>query len=139
MKLFAVMSIFLLTVVTEGTFVTVPIVLGFLIVLQIRYASEWILLCAFFAGLILDSMLFRNLGATSLYLLSFLLLVSLYERRFEVKTVPFVLASVIVGTSGYLFVFGTRAFFWQIGITVFLSILLFFSLADRSIASRFTK
>ncbi len=119
------LPLLLLAIILEGTFVALPLVLSVLVVLQIIYKSGWVLFLAFVSGFLLDIMLFRELGQTSLYLLFFLTLLILYERRFEVQTFFFLFVAILVGTVSYLVIFGSSAFFWQLGSSVIFAFLLF--------------
>lgn len=132
MVFFIIFSLFFL-VVFEGVFVALPLVFALLIVLQIVYRSGAVMAGAFLAGLFLDAFLFRPLGQSSLLFLSFLTLLALYERRFEVQTYPFLIGSVIVGTTAYLVFFGSRAFFVQVVTALVFSLILFVVFIRRNI------
>lgn len=125
MMVFFVVFLLFFSVVLEGTFVAMPLVLALLIVLQIAYRSGVVMITAFLAGIFLDALLFRPLGQSSFFFLSFLTLLVLYERRFEVQTYPFLLGSVVAGTTVYLVFFESRAFFVQVVATLVLSLILF--------------
>lgn len=129
------LAIFLLfiSVLLEGTFFALPLVLALLIVLQIAYRSGIVMLAAFISGLFLDTIFFRPFGQSSLFLLSFLTLLALYERRFEVQTYPFLLGSVVAGASAYLIFFGSSNFFIQLFITTVFSLMLFVVFVRRSV------
>lgn len=68
--------------------------------------TEIVFLTAFFVGLLLDMLTFRILGLTSLFLVSFLFVLSLYERKFEINTIPFVLLTAFGGVSSFMLFFG---------------------------------
>lgn len=125
MMVFFVVFLLFFSVVLEGIFVAIPLVLTLLIVLQIVYRSGVVMIAAFLAGIFLDALLFRPLGQSSFFFLSFLTLLALYERRFEVQTYPFLLGSVIAGSTAYLVIFGSRVFFVQVVATLVLSLVLF--------------
>lgn len=119
----AVFFVFAMTI--EGTFVALPIVLSLLIVLHVAYPTGWTICLAFLAGLFLDTMLFRQLGQTSFFFVVFLTLISLYERKFEVRTYQFLLFAILIGVSLYLLFFGSAAFFLQLGFCLLSAALLF--------------
>lgn len=82
-----------------------PIVFILLICLAFD-KKTWIFFLAFFGGIILDVMLFRFLGATSLFLATFIFSILLYKKKFEIYTVPFVFSASFLGSGLYLIVFG---------------------------------
>lgn len=122
----------LLSVVLEGTFFALPLVLPVLIVLQITYRTGAVMVAAFLAGLFLDALLFRPLGQSSLFFLSFLTLLALYERKFEVRTFLFLFGSIIFGTVSYLIIFGSTAFFVQVFSALIISLVLFLIFIRKS-------
>ena len=125
MRIFAIVVVLFLSVLLEGTFFAAPLVLSVLIVLQIMYRSGFVMLAAFFSGLFLDSLLFRPLGQTGLFFLSFLALLAVYERRFEVRTYPFLFGSVAIGTLLCLVFFAWGNVFAQFFIALLYSVLLY--------------
>ena len=84
---------------------TLPLVLIVLLCLTIVFKRSMLFALAFFTGLFLDIFQLRNLGQTSLFFLIFLVIVLLYERKFEIKTKPFVFISTFVGALFYLLLF----------------------------------
>lgn len=132
MMLFVTVLILLLSVVFEGTFFALPLVLPVLIVLQIMYRTGAVIIAAFLAGLFLDTFLFRQLGESSLFFLSFLTILALYERKFEVRTYPFLVVSIVLGTALYLIVFGSAAFLVQIFSALIFSLILFSTFIKKS-------
>lgn len=105
--------------------VTLPFFLPLLILVTVLYKKPWVFGLAFFYGAILDSFFFRPLGQTSLMLTVFLSIISLYGRKFEVRTVPFIFLSTFFGSLIYLWFFGYQMTFLQSLITALISILLF--------------
>ncbi|MEK7450935.1 MAG: hypothetical protein AAB662_03310 [Patescibacteria group bacterium] len=101
-----------------------PIVLVLLIFLAFE-RKTWIFFLAFFGGIILDLMLFRFLGATSLFLAAFIFLIFLYENKFEIYTLPFVLIVSFVGSALYLVIFGYNYIFQQAIVSSIIAVLLF--------------
>ena len=87
------------------TITTLPLVLIVLLCFAVVFEKIWIFPLAFFMGLFLDVFQLRNLGQTSLFFVIFLVIVLLYERKFEIKTKPFVFLSAFVGTFFYLLLF----------------------------------
>lgn len=101
-----------------------PIV--FILLTFLAFVSKtWIFFLAFFMGIILDLMLFRFLGATSLFLTTFLFLIFLYEKKFEIYTLPFVLIVSFVGSALYLMIFGYNYVLQQAIVSSLTAVLLF--------------
>ena len=116
--LFAI-SFFLISITT------IPFVITCLVILTVFYKNPLLFLVAFISGIILDISLFRPPGETSLVLVLFLLLISLYGRKFEVRTVPFVFLSSFLGSFLYLWFFGYRMVFLQSLVNALLGVLIF--------------
>jgi rod shape-determining protein MreD len=116
----AIVSLFL-----ETTFFAVPLLLVSVIVLSVLVKDPLIFFLAFILGLVSDSLMLQTLGTTSLFLLSVLFLIRLYERKFETRNVPFVLMISIIAISSYLLIFGSYVFFLQFVIALSLSFILF--------------
>ncbi|MDO8621375.1 MAG: hypothetical protein Q7R31_03825 [Candidatus Levybacteria bacterium] len=101
-----------------------PIVLVLVIFLAFD-RKTWIFFLAFFGGIILDLMLFRLLGATSVFLATFIFLIFLYEKKFEIYTLPFVLTVSFIGSALYLVIFGYNYVFQQALASSLIAVLLF--------------
>lgn len=104
LKLFLSM-LFVLIALIQGTLLTTPIALSVLLVFLFVYDKAWILFMAFLSGIILDVLSLRTIGATSLFLVIFLFIVIQYARKFETKTLRFVLFSSFIGSLIFLFIF----------------------------------
>ncbi len=101
-----------------------PIV--FILIIFLAFERKtWIFFLAFFGGIILDLMFFRFLGATSLFLAIFIFLIFLYEKKFEIYTLPFVLTVSFVGSALYLVIFGYNYIFQQAIVSSIIAVLLF--------------
>lgn len=101
-----------------------PIV--FILLTFLAFVSKtWIFFLAFFMGIILDLMLFRFLGATSLFLTTFLFLIFLYEKKFEIYTLPFVFVASFMGSALYLMIFGYNYVLQQALVGSLIAVLLF--------------
>lgn len=101
------LSIILLTLalLLETTLTTIPLVLISLLCLTVIYKEDILFLFGFIFGFFLDLILFNTVGLSSLFFVVFLFLVLLYQRKFEIKTVSFVLISSFLGSLGYLLIF----------------------------------
>lgn len=116
--------ILILTTILEAI-TTIPLVLIALLCLTVIFEKTWIFAVAFFMGLILDLFQLRGLGQTSLYFIIFLIVVLLYEKKFEIKTKPFVFLSTFAGAFFYLLFFGYDYVFIQALVSAVIEVLLF--------------
>ena len=110
---------------------TLPLVLIVLLCVAVIFEKTWIFALAFFMGLLLDLFQLRNLGQTSLFFIVFLIVVLLYEGKFEIKTNPFVFLSTFVGTFFYLIFFGYNYVFGQALVSSIIAVLLFKALSVK--------
>lgn len=109
----------------EASLFSLPLLLGSLIVLSVLTKDSFVYAVAFILGLLLDSMLLAPLGRTSLFFLGVLLLIRLYERKFETRNLPFVIMICVLAIASYLLLFGSYVFFAQFFIGLFVSLILF--------------
>src|SRR3989344_8847780 len=94
----------------QATVTTLPLFLATLLVVNVLEKNMWIFAAALVGGLLLDTAAVRTLGQTSLFLISFLALVSFYEKKFEINTLPFILFSTFAGSTLFLYIFDTNIF-----------------------------
>ncbi len=114
----------LLTIAISGI-TTFPLVIVMLVCGTVIFQKSWMFFLAFFLGLIMDLFYLRSLGTTSLFLVIFISLIFLYQRKFEIQTLTFVFFSTLVGSVIYLMVFGYNNILLQAFVTAIVSILLF--------------
>lgn len=100
-------------VILEGTVTTLPLTLIFLLCLTVMKRQEWIFFLAFVAGLVLDSFALRTLGVSSLFFVSFVFLIQLYQRKYETATMQFVVLASFFGSLWYLISTGSHAVLLQ--------------------------
>jgi len=110
---------------------TLPLVLIVLLCMYIVFEGPWIFALAFFVGLILDLLQLRHLGQTSLFFAIFLIVVFMYERRFEIKTLPFVFIASFLGALFYLLIYSNDYIFVQALVSSAIAVLLFKLLSRR--------
>lgn len=108
-----------------GVLTTLPLVLILLVVFYALKKELWFFTAAFFTGVILDLIFVRTIGTSSLFFVSFLLLVELYGRKFETATIPFILFASFIGSFSYLLIFGQSLVFAQSIISSALATLIF--------------
>ncbi len=121
---------FLLTTIT-----TLPFILILLLCLAVVFKTSWVFVLAFFTGLFLDLSQVGVLGQSSIFFIIFIFLLFLYERKFEIQTLPFVFFAAFLGSLSYLLVFGYDHVFTQALVSGIVAILLFKLLARRFLYS----
>jgi|WetSurMetagenome_2_1015567.scaffolds.fasta_scaffold581908_2 cell shape-determining protein MreD len=93
--------LFFLALLLESTVIHLPLILILLLILFVNNKSYNVFILAFFLGLLLDIMTVQRLGTSSLFFLVFLFLVYLYDRKYRIKTLPFV--SIAAGIAAFLY------------------------------------
>lgn len=136
------MSILLLAaavaaILLQGTITTLPLVLICLLCLTIFKRDAGVFPIAFFVGFLLDVFTLHRIGGASIFFLIFVLLILLYQRKYEINSYPFVAAASFLGSWFFLLIFGEAHVFWLSLMNVFIGIVLFMLL--RLVDSRKSK
>ena len=134
MKIFFLCLLFFIGVFLEGTVIFFPVTFLLFFLLYILYGNtSWIFFFAFLAGIFLDVISFRTIGTSSIFLISFIFILTLYKRKFETKTVPFVLFSSFVVSLFYLTLFKYSYVLPQAAVSSLIAVILFkiFSRMER--------
>jgi len=118
-------SFLILLVVAVSGITTIPFYVGLLAVITVFYKKSWVFFLAFGLGLYLDLIFIRPLSYTSLILTIFVLLIRLYERKFEIKTTIFVFISSFLGSLIYLKIFDYQQVLLQSLVTSLFAIIFF--------------
>lgn len=103
---FLLLILLVFAVFIEGTLTTIPLTLICLLCLMIVRRDAMIFPLAFLAGLLVDAMTLRPLGSTSLFLLTFVFLILLYQRKYEIYSYQFVMVASFVGSIVFMTLFG---------------------------------
>lgn len=90
----------------ESSVFSLPFVFITLLFFAVTSQSRRVFLFALISGIILDAMMVRTIGSSSLFFCTFLFLVFLYQRKFEITSVYFVLVATGAGTFIYGSLFG---------------------------------
>jgi len=117
---------FLLCFFLETTVIAIPLVMLWLLVSIVIIQEEWLFIVAFFIGLLLDSVSFSRLGMHSIFFLLFSFLIFLYEEKFEIHNMLFVVIFSFFGLFFYFLFFGSSHFLLQLIAGVSLNAVLFF-------------
>ena len=91
------------SVLLESVVTSLPITLGALLLFYIFLRRNIVFLGAFTAGLCIDILRINDFGISSIFFIVFLSLVVLYERKFEIDSLPFIFFSIFIGSLGYIF------------------------------------
>lgn len=101
-----VFLIFLPIFLVEAVFTTIPLVYIFFMAYYIRKKSINLFIFGLFAGALLDIMNVREYGLTSMVYAFVFFLSLLYERKYEMNTVPFMFLSSFFGSIVLLSIYG---------------------------------
>lgn len=113
MKYFLLFFLFLLFSFFEGVFTTIPLVLDLVLLFYVLRRDTIIFPLALVSGLLLDFFSLRTIGISSLFLIIFLLILKIYERKFEIFTNYFILFFSFFGSFCFLIFFGYKNIFFQ--------------------------
>lgn len=121
MKFIVLFVFFIFLLFVHATILSVPIFVSALLLVYIFKKESWAFPLGFLGGIFLDIMTVRDLGISSLFLLFFVLIIALYQNKFEIKTIPFVLLATFLGTLFYLILFDYNFVLGQSLINAFLA------------------
>lgn len=110
-----------IAILLEGSVTSLPLVLSMLLVLAVNVHKQDVFVAAFLAGFLLDVMLVRPVGLTSIFFLCMLLLVFLYEKKYEIKSLFFVVIFAGLSSALYLMIFHSPDYFLQVVISTFIA------------------
>lgn len=137
MKWIILLILLFIAILLESTITTLPLVFIVLLCGAVVYKQTGVLIAALIAGVILDMLLFRIIGVTSIFLLAALMLAFLYERKFEIQSIPFVAVFSFFGSLIYCFIFIKSEVLLQGLVSCILTVSLFLLLqfSDRLLRS----
>lgn len=110
-----------IAILLEGSITSLPLVLSILLVLAVNLRKQDVFVVAFLAGFLLDVLLVRPVGVTSIFFLCILLLVFLYEKKYEIKSLFFVILFTGLSSAVYLMIFHSPDFFLQVVISTLIA------------------
>lgn len=96
----------ILTVLIESSLTTLPLTLLVILFLAVSTKRNEVFVLAFFSGLILDILSFSLIGLSSLYFVTFVFLIYVYQKKFEIDTINFIFIFSFVGSLIYLLISG---------------------------------
>ncbi len=109
----------------EGTLPLFPLTLIVLLLYTVQTQTTSVFTVAFMAGLVLDLASGRMLGESSLFFTVFLAAMLLYNRKYELVSLPFVMVAAAVGSLLFFLLFGYSNIPLQVGLSVGIATLLF--------------
>lgn len=109
----------------EGTMTTLPLVFVCLVILTILMRNLFLFILAFLAGIFLDAFALRPIGETSIFLLLFVFLMLLYQRKYEINTYSFVMIASFIGSLLYLLIYGYQSAIWDAIISALIAVIIF--------------
>lgn len=113
---------------------TIPVTLGWLLSLYaVRRATRMLCVLSLVGGIILDSLLVRRLGETSLFFLAFFLVVCLYEWKFEIASLSFLAIASFLGSAAFLTMFGSTNVLVQSIVSTLFTIVIFRTLNSQRV------
>lgn len=119
----------LISALLQASVTTLPLVILFFLNAAVLTKKTWIFPIAFLTGLVLDVLLLNPIGKTSIFLVTFLFIILLYDKKFDIQTFPFVFLASFIGSLIYFIVIGhTSSIFIQAIISAVISTLSFFLL-----------
>lgn len=117
----------------EASIVLAPLTAAVIVLTAVSnptFSTPKILILATLGGLVLDLLLVRPLGPSSMFFLGILSIILLYKRKVNTRSPFFVTAIVFLATLFYSFIFyrhSMDSFYWAIILTILVAgILLFF-------------
>ena len=111
-----------LMVILESTVFPIAPTFVVLLLFTIYRKDKSVFAASFVAGLLLDLMLVRTPGLTAIFFLVVTFLILLYQRKYEIRSFPFVIVSSFAGSYLYLTFFGSGNLFVQAGINSIIAV-----------------
>jgi len=128
MKYIIICVLFFILLLLESTILPLPLILLFLLCITILFRSGLIFFIGLFSGFFLDALSFRPIGQSSIFFVVFLFFIFLYERKFELQSVLFVLFMSCIGSIVFFFLFGSTVIVLQVIASIAIAVLLFLGL-----------
>lgn len=105
MRLFFIIVALFITAALESTSIPLPVSFIFLLLLTVWKRDESIFFLAFLCGILLDILMVRNIGVSSLFFLVTVFLILSYQRKYEIHSFQFVSVASFIGSLIYLILF----------------------------------
>jgi cell shape-determining protein MreD len=115
-----------ISILFEGALTTMPLAFILLLCYDVLNRSGKVFFSAFLTGLLIDLITVRPLGSTSIFFLLFFAMILLYQKKYEIRSYPFVIVSSFVGSYLYLLLLSDNNSASQALISSLLAIAIFF-------------
>ena len=122
MNWFFIILVVIMGIFLEGVLLKIPFVLIMLLLLVVFIQKPWVISLSIPIGLILDSVLFRTLGISSLFFAVMMGLAFAYGRKFEIQSIAFIIFSTVLSVTGYLLIFGYQNLILQLVLSMFVAV-----------------
>ncbi len=120
-----IVLLFIIGLLLEGIITTVPLVTVLLLVFYAIFRKKWVYPAAIILGIGLDFFAMRQIGISSAFFVLFLFLIIVYEQKFEIATIPFLMFASFFGSFAFLMLIDHKPFFLQAGASSFLTLILY--------------
>jgi len=117
--------LFILTLFLEGSFVAIPLVLVVVLLASVIMRNTLLVFVVFVVGIVFDILRLNPLGQTSLFFVPLVVLITLYDRKFDTKSLPFIIFTSAISVSLYLLIFGHYAFFVELIISLVFAVMIY--------------
>jgi cell shape-determining protein MreD len=95
-----------ISLILESSLTTIPLTFIVLLCLTVVYKDNFVFFLAFVFGVFLDILSFNTIGVSSIFFISSIFLVLIYQKKFEITTYPFVLIASFIGSISFLLLLG---------------------------------
>ncbi len=116
----------LVTVILESTIITVPFTLLIIIFSAVIFKNNDVFYLAFLSGLLLDILTLGTIGLTSAFFVLFVMLIFLYQKKFEIESLSFITICSFSGSLIYLFLTSSSHLISQAMLATFIMLTSFF-------------
>ena len=128
----------LIALFLESSATSLPLVLLVLIPLTVIYRNYTVFILAFIFGIILDIFTFKTVGISSLFFISVIFLILIYEKKFEINTSYFVILASFLSSFFFLLFLGNSNIIAGSLVSVLIGVLIFQSLKKLNISNKIT-
>jgi cell shape-determining protein MreD len=109
----------------ESTIVSLPLVFLIILFAAVVLKNNDVFILAFFSGLFLDFLTLGTIGLSGLYFITVVMLIFLYQKKFEIESLNFVTITALMGSLGYLILTHSVSIFSEVLFSTFLVFLAF--------------
>ena len=115
-----------IAVFLESTIITVPLTLLIILFASVTLKNNDVFILAFISGLLIDILTLGTIGLTSAFYVLFVMLIFLYQKKFEIESLSFVTLSAFIGSVVYLFLTYSNHLILESIFATFIMLLSFF-------------